>query len=273
MPAPEAGKAADLALIEEAVREAGKIARSYFGGRYRSWHKGRGQPVTEADLAVDRFLNETLRAARPGYGWLSEESEDDPARRTAIDTFVVDPIDGTIAFLKGKPHFTICVAVVRSGRPTSGVVFNPVTEECFTAVEGGGAYLDGRPIAVSSRTGIEGCRMLAAKATFDHPVWSTPPNSPWPKMEVETRSSIAYRMALVAGGTYDAMLALSAKHDWDLAAGDIIVREAGGCVTDHRGGTLRYNGLEPVQPSIVCAGPALHAQLIDRLMHVPLPRH
>lgn len=273
MPVLDTGLAADLALIEEAVREAGKIARRYFGGGYKSWDKGGGQPVTEADLAVDRFLHDILSAARPGYGWLSEETEDDPARRSALDTFVVDPIDGTIAFLKGKPHFTISVAVVRGGRPVTGVVFNPVTGECYTARTGGGAHLNGRPIAVSSRAGIEGCRMLASKTTFDHPAWSNPPLSPWPKMEVETRNSIAYRMALVAGGTYDAMLALSAKHDWDLAAGDIIVHEAGGCVTGHRGETLKYNGPEPVQPSIVSAGPALHSRLLDRLKDVPIPRH
>ena len=273
MPAPEADTAADLVLIEEAVREAGKIARSYFGGTYRSWDKGKGQPVSEADLAVDRFLRDTLIAARPGYGWLSEETEDDPARRATPNTFVVDPIDGTIAFLKGKPHFTICAAVVRDGRPVSGVVFNPITDECFTASAGNGANLNGRPAAVTSRAEIEGCRMLAAKATFDHPGWSVPPNSPWPQMAVETRSSIAYRMALVAGGRYDAMLALSTKHDWDLAAGDIIVGEAGGRVTDHRGRALRYNGAEPLQPSVVCAGPALHVQLLAKMEHLRLPTH
>lgn len=273
MPAPEANAAADLALIEEAVREAGKIARSYFGGRYRSWDKGKGQPVTEADLAVDRFLHDTLLRARPDYGWLSEETEQEPGRLSAPQTFVVDPIDGTVGFLKGRPQFTICAAVVRDGRPLSGVVFNPITVECFTATDGGGAHLNGRPISVSRCEAVEGCRILAAKATFAHPAWSIPPNTPWPEMAVETRSSIAYRMALVAGGTFDAMLALSAKHDWDLAAGDVIVCEAGGCVTNHRGEALRYNGVEPLQPSVVCAGPALHARLLERLAHLPPPRH
>lgn len=273
MPAPEAARAADLALIEEAVREAGKIARSYFGGQYKSWDKGKGQPVTEADLAVDRFLHDALTQARPAFGWLSEETEHDPRRLAAASTFVVDPIDGTVGFLKGRAQFTVCAAIVRDRRPVCGVVFNPVTQECFTASEGGGAYLNGAPISVSTRDAVEGCRMLAGAATFTHPGWTIPPNRPWPQMAVETRSSIAYRMALVAGGGYDAMLALSAKHDWDLAAGDIIVREAGGRVTDHWGEALRYNGAEPIQPSVVCAGPALHALLLDRLAHVPMPRH
>ena len=99
------------------MRAAGAIARKYFGGDYKQWSKGKGQPVTEADLAVDKYLRETLTAARPAYGWLSEETEDDSSRLEKRDVFVVDPIDGTIAFLKGKPHFTICAALVRDGRP------------------------------------------------------------------------------------------------------------------------------------------------------------
>lgn len=271
MPAPDAAPNVDLALLEETLREAGKIARSYFGGQYRSWDKGKGQLVTEADLAVDRFLCDALCAARPAYGWLSEETEDDPARRSAARTFIVDPIDGTVAFLKGRPHFTICAAVVEAGRPLCGVVYNPITEESFAAAEGGGAQLNADPITVSGQSTVEDCRMLAAKAIFSHPAWSAAPLTPWPAMTVETRGSIAYRMALVAGGSFDAMLALSAKHDWDLAAGDIIVREAGGQVTNHRGEALRYNGAETIHPSIVCAGPALQQQLLDRLVHVALP--
>ena len=143
--------AADLVLLEESVREAGKIARSFFGGTYKRWDKGKGNPVTEADLAVDKFLGEHLRAARPGYGWLSEETEDDAARLTAPAVFVVDPIDGTVAFMKNKPHFTICAGVVIDGAPVAGAVYNPITDECFTAHAGGGASLNGSPIVVSAR--------------------------------------------------------------------------------------------------------------------------
>ncbi len=267
MPAHDAA-GLDLALIEQAARDAGVIARRYFGGDYKRWDKGKGQPVTEADLAIDKFLQETLIAARPSYGWMSEESEDDPSRREAEHTFIVDPIDGTTAFLKGRPWFTIAIAIVRDGRPEQGVVFNPITEECFAAARGCGATLNGAAIHVSDCAAIENCRMLAPKATFEHEIWSTTPSTPWPPMQVETRNSIAYRMALVAGGQFDATLALSAKHDWDLAAGDIIVREAGGLVTDHTGAQLRYNGAVPLQRSIVAAGPRLHALLLQKLGHL-----
>lgn len=266
MPAPD-----DLALIERAVRAAGEIARRYFGGHYKSWDKGKGQPVTEADIAVDSYLNETLLKARPDYGWLSEETRDDPARLGKTRIFVVDPIDGTVAFIKGRPHFTIAVAVVENGRPSAAAVFNPITEENFTAALAHGARLNGEIIHVSARAEIEGCRMLGDKPMFAHPGWAAAPNTPWPDMTVETRSSIAYRMALVASGQFDAALALSAKHDWDLAAADLIVHEAGGLVSGHRGAILHYNGVVPIQRTMICAGPALHARLIEKLKHVNLP--
>ncbi len=270
MPAPDT--AADLALLESTVREAGGIARGFFGGDYKRWSKAQGSPVTEADLAVDRFLNERLRAARPTYGWLSEETDDDPARLAADTLFIVDPIDGTVAFLKARPHFTICAAAVHAGRPVAGVVYNPITEECFTARLGHGAFCNGAPIHVSARQDVEGCRMLADKAMFAHPAWREPPSIPWPPMEIETRSSIAYRMVLVANGAFDAMLALSAKRDWDLAAAEIVLAEAGGIVTTHDGAVLRYNRLDAVQPSVIGAGPALHAKLMERVAHLKLPR-
>ncbi len=260
---------ADLALIVRAAREAGAIAKGFFGGDYKRWDKGAGEPVTEADYAVDRFLSAALRGARPDYGWLSEETGDDPARLSREDVFVVDPIDGTVGFLKGKPQFTICIAIVRKGRPRAGAIFNPITEECFSAEAGKGAHLNGEPIHVSGRSEIDGCKMLATRSLFEHPFWEKPPLTPWPPMQIETRSSIAYRMALVAAGQYDAMLALSTKRDWDLAAGDIIVREAGGRVSDARGADLRYNGAVPHQRSVVAAGPSLHARLLEKMRPLP----
>ncbi len=266
MPVPD-----DLALIERAARGAGEIARSYFGGTYRRWDKGKGQPVTEADLAVDQFLREMLTGARPDYGWLSEESTDTADRQLTSKTFVVDPIDGTIAFLKRRPHFTISIAVVENARPIAGVVLNPITDECYGASAGHGATLNGAPIHASNCDMIAGCRMLAAKSLFDHPLWAVPPNRPWPPMQIEQRNSIAYRLALVASGGYDAMLALSSKHDWDMAAGDLILHEAGGRLTNHLGGSLRYNESIPIQRSMVGAGERLHPLLIDRVRHLKLP--
>jgi myo-inositol-1(or 4)-monophosphatase len=247
----------DLALLEAACRAGGEIARRHFQEGCKSWSKQGGSPVSEADLEVDAHLKAMLTAARPGYGWLSEESVDDRSRLSHATLFIVDPIDGTVAFLKGRPHFTICAAVVKDGVPVAGVVHNPMLDHLYKARMGGGAFRGGDPIHVSAAHGLDGCAMLGDRAMLTRP--------PWPEMKVETRNSIAYRMALVADGGFDATVSLSAKRDWDLAAADIILREAGGCVSDRNGAALRYNRADACQASLVAAGPALHAQILARL--------
>lgn len=260
MPAPENSK--DTGLLVAALREAGAIARRYFQGQYRSWRKEDGNPVTEADIAVNEFLKSRLLDERPDYGWLSEESTDDPDRLTRERVFIVDPIDGTYGFLKHRPQFTIVAAVVVEGRPVAGAVYNPLTEEMFEGTLGEGARRNGEPIHVSSQARFEGARLLASRNFIDSRHWKTP----WPgEMTVETRASIAYRMALVTAGEFDAMVSLSEKSDWDLAAADLLVHEAGGLVTSGDGAALLYNKPAPVQESVICANPGLHAKLLERL--------
>jgi len=256
----------DKDLLVTSVRKGGAIARKYFGGTYRSWSKSHGNPVTDADIEIDAFLKETLLAARPDYGWLSEETVDHPARLTRERIFVVDPIDGTHGFLKGRPHFTIVATVVTDGRPIAAAIYNPITEEMFTGVSGRGAQVNGAPIKVSTKSDIEGSRLFAGRDLIDDPRWPTP----WPTLTAESRASIAYRMALVAKGEFDAMMSLSDKSDWDLAAGDLIVREAGGRVTSQVGEMLRYNQIRPLQKGVVAAGPALHERLLERLRELPM---
>jgi myo-inositol-1(or 4)-monophosphatase len=246
----------DLALLETCVRGAGEIARKFYGSDFKRWAKDGGSPVTEADLAVDTYLKENLLKARPGYGWLSEESIDNAERLTAARVFVVDPIDGTVAFMKQRPHFTICAAVVEAGRAMSAAVHNPISEECFTARRGAGAFLNGKPIHVADRDRLEGARMLGPKTMFE---------TGWPAMEVTSYSSIAYRVALVADGRHDAMVSLSTKCDWDLAAADLIVNEAGGLLTDEKGGSLIYNQPAATQHAAIAAGGRLHAQILAHL--------
>jgi myo-inositol-1(or 4)-monophosphatase len=260
----------DLALIENAVRKAGEIARRYYGKDYRRWSKNRGEPVTEADIAIDRFLRDALEPARPDYGWLSEETGRDAARGEAQRMFVVDPIDGTTAFLKERPHFSISVAIAERCRACAGAIYNPILDELFVAEAGSGARLNGTPISVSDCSAVEGCRILGQRDIFVHPAWAVPPLEPWPAMQIESRSSIAYRMALVAAGRFDAAVVLSAKHDWDMAAGDVIVREAGGRVSTIEGSPLEFGRADAVQHSMVCAGPRLYAMLLERLRHVDL---
>ena len=247
----------DLNLLKDTVREAGHIARKFYGGDYKRWNKEGGSPVTEADLAVNKFLCDTLTKARPDYGWLSEENTDDPSRLARRAVFVVDPIDGTIAFLKNRPHFTICAAIVVEGHPCCGVVYNPISEELYSARTGAGAHRNGDAIHVGGRGRLENCAMLGDRNQFLQ--------APWPPMHVQNRNSVAYRLVLVADGSADASVSLTAKHDWDLAAADIILHEAGGCLTDAGGAALIYNRPVTRQSSLVAANPTLHAE-ITRLL-------
>jgi myo-inositol-1(or 4)-monophosphatase len=258
---------ADRDLLVAAVREAGAIAREGYASASKSWEKSKGNPVTETDLAVDRFLNERLRAARPDYGWLSEETADTPERLGARRVFIVDPIDGTLAFIKREAEFTVCAAAIEDGAPTAAVIYNPITNEMFAAAQGLGATLNGATIRVSGRSELEGCRMLVARDVISHPAWPTP----WPPMDIGKRASIAYRMALVANGTHDAMMALSSKCEWDSAAGALIVIEAGGMATTHAGAALAFNQPQPTHRSLVCAGPALHRAIMARTAALKLP--
>jgi myo-inositol-1(or 4)-monophosphatase len=245
---------ADLRLLEDSVRAAGAIARRYYGGSFRRWSKEGGSPVTEADLEIDAFLKARLTAARPGYAWLSEESVDDPARLKANAVLIVDPIDGTAAFVKTRPHFTVCAAVTVDGAPVAGVVHNPITDEMFCAARARGATLNGVPIRVGTRGTLEGAAVLGETARL------TPPA--WPPMIVETRNSAAYRLALVAVGRFDAVISTTIKRDWDLAAADLICREAGGLVSDRAGAPLRYNQGAAAHSSVIAANPALHAAIL-----------
>jgi myo-inositol-1(or 4)-monophosphatase len=247
----------DLKLLEDTVHEAGHIARKFYGGDYKQWSKEGGSPVTEADLAVNKYLCDQLMAARPGYGWLSEETADDPARLSREDVFIIDPIDGTVAFLKNRPHFTICAAIVAQGRPYCGVVYNPVSDELYSARAGGGAHRNGAQIRVTARQDLEGCAMLGDRTQLT--------KSPWPPMHVQNRNSVAYRVVLVADGSADASVSLTAKRDWDLAAADVILHEAGGLLTDTSGAALIYNQPVTKQASLVAANPRLHTAIIELL--------
>jgi myo-inositol-1(or 4)-monophosphatase len=247
----------DLKLLEDTVHQAGDIARKFYGGDYKRWNKDGGSPVTEADLAVNTYLCDTLTAARPSYGWLSEENPDDPTRLSKREVFIIDPIDGTIAFLKNRPHFTICAAIVVEGRPFCGVVYNPISDELYSAQSGHGAHRNGMPIRVAPRRELEGCAMLGDRTQLAQ--------APWPSMHVQNRNSVAYRVVLVADGSADASVSLTAKRDWDLAAADIILHEAGGLLTDAKGATLIYNRPVTKQASLVAANPALHTEIVRLL--------
>ncbi len=252
----------DLALLTEAALAAGKIARRHFGASPDIWEKpDGGGPVTAADLEVDRMLRAELTRARPGYGWLSEETEDAPDRLDARRVFVVDPIDGTRAFIAGEKTWAQSLAVVEDGRVVAGVVHLPMLERTYCADEGGGAWLNGAPIGVSPRADLENARVLANAAQLDPRHW----RGDAPRLERHMRPSLAYRLCLAAEGRFDAMLSFRDAWEWDVAAGDLIAREAGAVVSDRTGAPAVYNNPHPQIPGLIVAGPALHAAILARV--------
>jgi myo-inositol-1(or 4)-monophosphatase len=257
----------DLELLRQAALDAGELALQHRRRGLKIWSKSEGSPVTDADIAADTLLKEMLRGARPDYGWLSEETADDPERLGRRRLFVVDPIDGTIAFMKSKPWWTVALAVVEDGRPVAAVVYAPQLHETFAAEEGGGATLNGEPIRASDAETLDDAALLADAQLLERPIWP----EPWPKVRLEKRNSIAYRMALVAAGGFDAAIALSPKWDWDVCAGALIAAEAGARTSDHLGRPYVFNRPVPRQASLVCSAPALHPLILKRCALISVP--
>ncbi len=252
----------DLALLIEAAREAGRIALDYWRQRPEVWEKPDGAgPVTEADIAVNDMLAQVLRGARPGYGWLSEESEDDPARLVAEQVFIIDPIDGTRAFIAGEEGFSHSLAVVEAGVVTAGVVYLPAQNKMYAARMGAPATLNGAAIRPSAHAMAEAAQVLTTGAAMKPEHWP----GGMPELLRVFRPSLAWRMCLVAEGRFDAMLTLRDAWEWDIAAGDLIARQAGARVTDRHGQPLRYNTAHPQAAGVVAAPEALHADLMTRL--------
>lgn len=251
----------DLSLLIDAAQEAGKIAQHYSGPEARVWEKpGGAGPVTEADLAVNKMLARDLRAARPGYGWLSEESEDTAERLGQDRVFIIDPLDGTRSFMEGARTWAHALAIAEKGEVVAAVVFLPMLGKLYSAVRGGGAFLNDARIAPSSRASLPGATVLAARPAMAPEHWRVVPD-----IKRSHRPSLAYRTALVAEGRYDAMLTLRPTWEWDIAAGDLILREAGAMTSDRFGAPLRFNNPDPRQKGMVAAPSALHQGLIGDL--------
>jgi myo-inositol-1(or 4)-monophosphatase len=251
------GPLGDLPLLRDAAREAGLIAMRYFGNNPQVWMKGGTSPVSEADHAADAYLRRTLLAARPDYGWLSEETVDDPARLSARRTFVVDPIDGTRGFLEGQRTWCVSVAVVEDGRTLAGVLECPAMDETYWALPGQGAFRNGKRIgvrALGDKAEISGLKQLIdlVPAGWQERL-TRAPYSP----------SLAYRLAMIANGTLDATFVKPNAHDWDIAAADLILREAGGQLLDPHGRAPLYAGEVTRHGALAAGSGELLAVLVD----------
>lgn len=218
-------------------------------------------PVTAADLAVNAMLENFLPSARPDYGWLSEETEDNNARLSTTRQFVIDPIDGTRAFIDGSKDWAHSLAIVEAGISVAAAVYLPMRDMMFAASLGGGATLNDEPVKVTSAA-MDAATVLGAKPNFDGRFWK---GGALPPIKRAFRSSLAYRLCLVAQGRFDGMITLRPSWEWDIAAGALIVQEAGGVVTDQYGEALRFNNQHPQVPGVLAAGVQLHGDLLTRL--------
>lgn len=254
--------ARDLALLTEAAREAGKIALRYWRKDPQVWDKGGEHgPVTEADLAVNAMLKAKLLDARPDYGWLSEETPDS-ADRLAVDAvFIIDPIDGTRAFVAGEETWAHSLAVAHKGKVTAGVVYLPALDRIYTASETSAAMRDGEVIHASGRDLLEGANILTTKANMVPEKWP----GGVPEIIRSFRASLAYRMCLAAEGRFDGMLTLRDAWEWDIAAGSLIAEKAGVVVTDQTGAALRFNSSGAQSNGVLALPAGPHAEAIRRL--------
>lgn len=215
-----------------------------------------GSPVCDVDFDVDRFLRARLMALLPEAGWLSEESADHPDRLTRERVWIVDPIDGTRDYVRGRRGWCVSVALVERGRPVIGVLDAPARGEVWRAAAGQHATLDGAAVRVSDRTELRGARV---------PIDALPKPDRDLFVAVDKPNSIALRIAMVAGGWADLVATQRWGAEWDVAAAALIAGEAGAIVTDAFGQPLAFNQPRPLAFGIMACGPGIHAAALDRL--------
>ena len=250
----------DLALLTDAARAAGAIALHHWKKTPQVWDKPGQGPVTEADLAVNDMLGRVLRHARPGYGWLSEESPDDPARLGCEYVFIIDPIDGTRAFIAGEDTFSHSLAVARGGKVVAAVVYLPVLDRLYTATSKGPALRDGVEIRASACKASQDATLLVTQPSLAPELWP----GGVPEVRRAFRASLAYRLCLVAEGRHDGMVSFRPTWEWDCAAGSLIASRAGALVSDGHGRPAKFNRPAARLDGVIVAAAGLHGELVAR---------
>jgi len=263
-PFTDASVADMMPELRTVMREAASIAKPFFRqGQQttaRVWSKAGGSPVTEADVAVDTFLKIRLSEMVPQAAWLSEETADDHARIGRDLVWIVDPIDGTRAFLSGHPDWSIAVALLHAGEPVIGFVHAPALGVAYEAVRGQGAYRDEQKIVVDPREGLLAARITGPKPMLDRLTRGAGPKPDF--VRIDRIPSLALRLVRVAEGSVDVGMISSDARDWDLAAADLVLREAGGTVCSLRGEGAVYNRADPVHGELVALSTALRDPVI-----------
>lgn len=248
----------DRERLEEIVREAGRLAIARWPGHgheLESWEKLPDNPVSVADLEVDQFLKSELGALLPAAGWLSEETVDAPERLDADLIWLVDPIDGTKDFIRGRPGWSISVALVSNGRPLMGILDAPARDEFWSAEAGRGAWRNGLPLSASQRGELRGARVPAMAL----------PKTDADLTAVDQPNSIALRIAMVAADEADLVATLRWGYEWDVGAATLIAREAGAMVSDALGQALAFNKRDPRAFGVLVSSAGIHQAAVERL--------
>ncbi len=238
----------DLEVLKDYVQQAGQAIFQMAEKGFDTAYKENRDPVTTADLEADRILKKGLLKYFSQAGWLSEETRDEPMRLGKKQVWIVDPIDGTKEFVSGIPEYSVSVALVENGFPVLATVYNPATEELFSAAKDKGAWLNGEPINARHPMGVRPV-LLASRSEIKRDEFK--PFEPF--AEIRPCGSIAYKLALVAGGFVDATFSLGPKNEWDIAAGVLLVAEAGGEVSDITGKSFLFNQRSTLVDGIVGA--------------------
>lgn len=250
--------------MRDAARRAGDLALPYFRAgeqtAARLWYKGQSSPVTEADIALDTFLKDHLTGLLPEAGWLSEETADDPSRLERSYVWVVDPIDGTRAFASGHPDWAISIALVKAGSPVLGTLLAPIHDRLYEAVLGSGSWCNGERLQLSDKEASATPRVAGPKPLIDRFERKAGRVEHLPKVP-----SLALRLARVAEGSIDVGLVSHNSQDWDIAAADLILREAGGLLTDLSGAPPTYNKPQPSHGEMIAVASQLHPRAIGAM--------
>ena len=239
-----------------AIIEAGKIALN-LQKKVKVEYKSENQPVTNADIEINNFLLDFFKQKTPNFGWLSEESIDDRSRFDSDFFWCLDPIDGTRSYILGKPEYTISLALIKNFKPIFGIVYNPSTKEYFHAEENKGAFCNKTQIKVNSKRKFEFCSLAVSNSEINILKSYNFFNS----NNVKRIGSIAYKIALVAKGKIDIAISFTKKNDWDLAAADLIIREARGTILDTNGKKIIYNTQDLNIKSIMAANDIIISNL------------
>ena len=230
-----------------AIKKASDIILKYYNSSYEVEMKGKGNPVTQADIEADDILKEILMLETPDFGWLSEETKDSKLRLEKEMVWVVDPLDGTKEFVEGIPNFVISIGLVENGLPVLGTIYNPISKELFTAYRGNGVKLNGLPHQVSDREKFNQMSMMNSRSETKAGLWV-----PYKKYfkEVIPIGSIAYKLAMVSTAKADMVASLKPKNEWDICAGHCLINESGGKLITSLGKEITYNN----QDSLITPG-------------------